>query len=222
MSTNTNINTNIKKTFSNKKSLVEVNDKSSTFTLKNFINIPTKFLTNVNDKLFKDINKNTEGSDLKKEVKLYLIILLTIFLTLFLILSLITSMVAIRYYDEICSNNKILKDEMNTVYYLAIFNILFVIGFIGLFLLLYLINKELIGNQIYNIIKTMNDLNIIYWYGLLILIMNMYISSKLIIIISKCNFETNRLYYYLWINYAINLPICLLILILNIFYNKIK
>ena len=195
--------------------LDDVNNKSS--TLKILLDTPTDFFTNVNDKVFKDSDKNTEGTDLKKGVKMYLTILLTIFLTLFLIFSLTTSIVSIIYYNEICSNNYRLKDEMNIVYYLAIFNIIFIFLFIVLFILLYL--KDFISNKIINYI---NDWKIIYWVGLLISIINMVISSKYIIILSKCNFETNHLSNYLWINYTITLPIYLLIYILNIFYNKIK
>ena len=145
--------------------LDDVNNKSS--TLKILLDTPTDFFTNVNDKVFKDSDKNTEGTDLKKGVKMYLTILLTIFLTLFLIFSLTTSIVSIIFYNEICSNNYRLKDEMNIVYYLAIFNIIFIFLFIVLFILLYL--KDFISNKIINYI---NDWKIIYWVGLLISIIN--------------------------------------------------
>jgi hypothetical protein len=219
MSTNTNTNTNFKKIFTNKKSISieEVNNKSN--IVKILLNTFSTFFTNVNDKVFKDNGKNTEGSELKKEVKIYLTIFLTIFLTLFFIFTITTSIVTIQYYDEICSNNKIVKDDMTNIYRLALLNIILIIIFIGLLISLYLFSKELISE---NIINKINDWKIIYLVGSLITIINMVISSKFMIIISKCNFETYKLYYYMWINHGIILPICLLILIFNIFYNKIK
>jgi hypothetical protein len=217
MSTNTIIKKSI---INNKKSIEDLNlnvdVKSSTYQILQ--NTFSKFFTNLNDKIFKDIGKSTEGSDFKKELKIYLIIFLTIFLTLFLIFTVTTSMVTIQYYEEICSNNKKLIDDMTFIYRLAILNRILIVVFIGLFASLNLITKGLINEKYINII---NDWKIIYWLGLLISSINMFISSKLIINISKCNFDTYYLYYYLWINHAITLPICLLILILNIFYNKI-
>ena len=169
-----------------------------------FFNTFTNFFEKVNSKIFK--NDNNFKEDVQICLKLYLII----FLIIILIFSLTTSIVTIKYHEEICENNKELKDDMNIIFNLAIFNIVCTFIFI-LFCVLQYYEKN------YILIKIL-----VLIFFLLIISLNMAISSNFIINISKCTFETNHLYNYMWINYAITLPICLLILILfYILYFKI-
>ena len=162
-----------------------------------FFNTFTNFFEKVNSKIF--INDNSFKEDVQICLKLYLII----FLIIFLIFSLTTSIVTIIYNEEICENKKELKDDMKIIFNLAIINIVCTFIFI-----LFCVVKYYEKNNILLI----NILVLIFF--LLIISFNMAISSNFIINISKCTFETNHLYNYMWINYAITLPICLLILIL--------
>jgi hypothetical protein len=170
------------------------------------------FFTKVNEQIF---TNNTEGENLKKEVKTFLILYLAIFLIIFFIFLLTTSIVTIKYYDEICSNNIELKHNMNIIYNLSILNIICLFIFIILF-----------GLQYYDydniIIKFLKTKIFVYIFLILITSLNMIISSNFIINISKCNFKTYHLYNYMWINYAITLPICLLILILFIILQNLN
>ena len=153
-----------------------------------------------------------EKVNIKEDVQICLKLYLIIFLIIFLIFSLTTSIVTIIYNEEICENKKELKDDMKIIFNLAIINIVCTFIFI-----LFCVVKYYEKNNILLI----NILVLIFF--LLIISFNMAISSNFIINISKCTFETNHLYNYMWINYAITLPICLLILILfYILYFKIK
>jgi Na+/alanine symporter len=175
------------------------------------LNTFSKFFTKVNDKVFID---NKEGTDFKEEVKTYLKICLIICLAIFFIFFLTTSILTIQYYNEICSNNISLKQNMDIIYNLAICNIAFLFIFIILCGIQYYDKIELFKNMIFVYLLIIFFISIIF--------LNMYISYNLIYNISRCDFRTYNLYNYLWINYAITLPISLLILIFYIIHSKIK
>jgi len=163
-----------------------------------FLNTFTNFFEKVNTNIF------ANNTDFKGEVEICLQLYLIIFVIIILIFILTTSIVTIKYHEEICDNNESLKDDMNLIFNFAISNIIFTFIFIVLLILQYNYDTKYLF-----FIKIL-----VILFFLLIISLNMVISSHFIINISKCNFKTNHLYNYMWINYAITLPICLLILIL--------
>jgi hypothetical protein len=169
-------------------------------------NTLTKFFTDINDKVLKD---NILKSDIKKKITMYSIG----FLIIFVILIINTYLEIINKYQEICLINPNFKNNMYFIYIIAILNIILLIIFIASCLILFL------NLNVKFVIKNKNF--IIYPLALIITIFNMTINSRFIMIHSKCYPELFYKSNLLWINYALTLPICLLILILYFFNNKI-
>ena len=197
-STNTNTNTNIKD---------DISLKKTTF------NKTLKAIENYNNDK-KD--KNGKNISLKEEILKKINMYFIGFICIFLILIFSTSSIVINKYKEVCSKNPNLKNEMNFIYIIAILNIILTILFIISFIIIFFnYNVEFVKK---------NKNVIIYLLTLIISLLNMSITTRFIKIRRKCYLESEPDYKsnWLWINYTLTLPICLLILILFYLYNKFK
>jgi len=161
-------------------------------------------------------NEKNDITPLKEEIKKKINMYFIGFFCIFLILIISTSSIVIDKYKEVCLKNPNLKNDMNVIYGIAIFNITLTI--------LLIISCVIIYFNIKVDFITKNKNYIVYIFILLITIMNMSINSRFIKIRSRCysDSEQDQTSNWLWINYALTLPICLLIIILYYLYDKFK
>jgi hypothetical protein len=205
------IKTNSSKTSS--KSVTNTNIKDDISLPRTSFNKTLKAIENYNNDK-KD--KNGKNISLKEEILKKINMYFIGFICIFLILIFSTSSIVINKYKEVCSKNPNLKNEMNFIYIIAILNIILTILFIISFIIIFF-------NFNVKFVKKYKNV-IIYLLILIISLLNMSITTRFIKIRRKCYLESEPDYKsnWLWINYTLTLPICLLILILFYLYNKFK
>jgi hypothetical protein len=152
---------------------------------------------------------------LKDEIKIKINMYSIGFFCIFLILIISTSSIIIDKYNKICDEKPDQKNEMKVIYGIAMLNIILTFLFIvSLVIIFYNIKVDFV-------IKNKNY--IVYILVLLISIFNMSINSRFIKILNICYSDSEKhSINWLWINYALTLPICLLVIILYYLYEKFK